>query len=230
MSKISESDLLVLQALRVKGFVDTEAVAETVGLSQEDTLNMLNQFAEEGRVSYREGRMVGWMITSEGRSYGEQLLANEVDSLGIRLEIETSYKEFSRLNNDFKEYWSYQIEKRKAPSDEELKYLIEDAVKIRTRSDVPLGIYLSGGLDSTILTYLVKPQHTWTVGFKELNEFNWGRLAADDLGSQHHETLVDKETFVDVAKKMIASRKEPLCVPNEVLIYLMKWANAVLYR
>ena len=103
MSKISESDLLVLQALRVKGFVDTEAVAETVGLSQEDTLNMLNQFAEEGRVSYREGRMVGWMITSEGRSYGEQLLANEVDSLGIRLEIETSYKEFSRLNNDFKE-------------------------------------------------------------------------------------------------------------------------------
>ena len=103
MSKISESDLLVLQTLRVKGFVDTEAVAETVGLSQEDTLNMLNQFAEEGRVSYREGRMVGWMITSEGRSYGEQLLANEVDSLGIRLEIETSYKEFSRLNNDFKE-------------------------------------------------------------------------------------------------------------------------------
>lgn len=103
MSKISESDLLVLQALRVKGFVDTEAVAETVGLSQEDTLNMLNQFAEEGRVSYREGRMVGWMITSEGRSYGEQLLANEVDSLGIRLEIGTSYKEFSRLNNDFKE-------------------------------------------------------------------------------------------------------------------------------
>ena len=103
MSKISESDLLVLQTLRVKGFVDTEAVAETVGLSQEDTLNILNQFAEEGRVSYREGRMVGWMITSEGRSYGEQLLANEVDSLGIRLEIETSYKEFSRLNNDFKE-------------------------------------------------------------------------------------------------------------------------------
>ena len=103
MSKISESDLLVLQTLRVKGFVDTEAVAETVCLSQEDTLNILNQFAEEGRVSYREGRMVGWMITSEGRSYGEQLLANEVDSLGIRLEIETSYKEFSRLNNDFKE-------------------------------------------------------------------------------------------------------------------------------
>jgi hypothetical protein len=103
MSKISKSDLLVLQTLRVKGFVDTEAVSETVGLSQEDALNVLNQFAEEGMVSYREGRMVGWMITSDGRSYGEQLLANEVDNLGIRLEIETSYKEFSQLNDDFKE-------------------------------------------------------------------------------------------------------------------------------
>jgi hypothetical protein len=103
MSKISKSDLLVLQTLRVKGFVDTEAVSETVGLSQEDALNVLNQFAEEGIVSYREGRMVGWMITSDGRSYGEQLLANEVDNLGIRLEIETSYKEFSQLNDDFKE-------------------------------------------------------------------------------------------------------------------------------
>ena len=103
MSKISESDLLVLQVLRVKGFVDTDAVAEAVGLSQEESLNMLNQFAEEGMVSYREGRMVGWMITPEGRSHGEQLLANEVDNLGIRPEIETSYKEFSQLNDDFKE-------------------------------------------------------------------------------------------------------------------------------
>jgi len=103
MSNISEPDLLVLQALRVKGFVDTETVAETVGLSQEDSLNMLNQFAEDGMASYREGRMVGWMITPEGRTYGEQLLAKEVDNLGIRPEIETAYKEFSRLNDDFKQ-------------------------------------------------------------------------------------------------------------------------------
>ena len=47
--------------------------------------------------------MVGWMITPEGRSFGEQLLANEVDNLGIRPEIETAYKEFSQLNDDFKE-------------------------------------------------------------------------------------------------------------------------------
>ena len=103
MSKISEPNLLVLQVLRVKGFVDTEAVSEAVGLSEEDTLDMLNQFSEDGMASYREGRMVGWMITPEGRSFGEQLLANEVDNLGIRSEIETAYKEFSELNDAFKE-------------------------------------------------------------------------------------------------------------------------------
>ena len=103
MSKVSEPGLLVLQALRVKGFVDTETLAETVGLSQEDSLEMLNQFAEDGMASYREGRMVGWMITPEGRTFGEQLLANEVNNLGIRPEIETAYKEFSQLNDDFKE-------------------------------------------------------------------------------------------------------------------------------
>ena len=103
MSKVSEPGLLVLQALRVKGVVDTETVAETFGLSQEDSLEMLNQFAEDGMASYREGRMVGWMITPEGRTFGEQLLANEVNNLGIRPEIETAYKEFSQLNDDFKE-------------------------------------------------------------------------------------------------------------------------------
>ena len=103
MSKVSEPGLLVLQALRVKGCVDTETLAETVGLSQEDSLEMLNQFAEDGMASYREGRMVGWMITPEGRTFGEQLLANEVNNLGIRPEIETAYKEFSQLNDDFKE-------------------------------------------------------------------------------------------------------------------------------
>ena len=60
-------------------------------------------FAEDGMASYREGRMVGWMITPEGRTFGEQLLANEVNNLGIRPEIETAYKEFSQLNDDFKE-------------------------------------------------------------------------------------------------------------------------------
>jgi asparagine synthase (glutamine-hydrolysing) len=86
---------------------------------------------------------------------------------------------------------------------------------------VPQGTYLSGGLDSTIVTYLSKPAHTWTVGFEELNEFEWGQMASAGLDSEQHEILVDKEAFLDSAKWMVDKRKEPLSVPNEVLIYLM---------
>lgn len=118
-------------------------------------------------------------------------------------------------------YWDLDISEKEAPNDEELKWLITDAVALRERSDVPQGTYLSGGLDSTIISFLSKPVHTWTVGFKELNEFKWGELAANSLGSKHHEILVTKEQFIETAKWMIGKRKEPLSVPNEVLIYLM---------
>ena len=118
-------------------------------------------------------------------------------------------------------YWELNIEDKKAPEDEELKWLIENAVALRERSDVPQGTYLRGGLDSTIITYLSNPKHTWTVGFDELNEFEWGQLAASHLGCEHHEIKVTPEEFIETAKWMIERRKEPLSVPNEVLIYLM---------
>ena len=80
---------------------------------------------------------------------------------------------------------------------------------------------MSGGLDSTILTYLLKPSHTWTVGFPEMNEFDWTDIADALLDSIHHKTIVSKKLFLETGKWMINKRKEPLSVPNEILIYLM---------
>ena len=124
-------------------------------------------------------------------------------------------------DGELKKYWELDYSYKKPPSYDELRWLIEDAVKLRKRSDVPVGSYLSGGLDSTILTYLLKPDHTWTVGFKELNEFNWGRIAAKNLSSTHHEVVVNKNEFLNTTEWMVKKRKEPLSVPNEVLLYLM---------
>jgi len=125
------------------------------------------------------------------------------------------------LNGRLTQYWDLEIQSNPPPDDEELKWLIEDAVNLRKRSDVPVGSYLSGGLDSTILTYILRPDHTWTVGFDELNEFKWSDLANSRLNTVHHKTIVDKDTFLETAKWMIKKRNEPLSVPNEVLIYLM---------
>jgi len=125
------------------------------------------------------------------------------------------------LNGKLTKYWDLEIHSSKPPDDEELKWLIEDSVNLRKRSDVTIGSYLSGGLDSTILTYILQPDQTWTVGFNELNEFKWSDLANSRINTIHHKTIVEKNTFLETAKWMIDKRCEPLSVPNEVLIYLM---------
>jgi len=108
-----------------------------------------------------------------------------------------------------------------APTDEELRSLIESAIKYRLVSDVPIGSYLSGGLDSTIVAGLSKTEHTWTIGAESNNEFHYARLAAKKFNTNHHEILYDNEKFIGAAEYMIKKRKEPLSVPNEVLLYLM---------
>ena len=124
-------------------------------------------------------------------------------------------------NKFINSYWKLDLSKKKNPSLDHVKFLIEDSVKIRNISDVPVGTFLSGGLDSTIITNLTKPKYSWTIGFKELNEFNWSDLANRNIKSIHKKLMIDNVEFLKTAKKIIQIRKEPLCVPNEVMIYKM---------
>lgn len=124
-------------------------------------------------------------------------------------------------NNKFTQYWKLDVSPKKPPNDEYLYSLIDNAVRIRKRSDVPLGSYLSGGLDSTILSYLLEPNFTYTVGFDELNEFEWANIANNKLSSTHIQVKINTDEYIETLKYMINIRKEPLSVPNEVLIYLM---------
>jgi asparagine synthase (glutamine-hydrolysing) len=118
-------------------------------------------------------------------------------------------------------YWQLPEAPQIAPTDEELRGLTMQAVEQRLISDVPVGSYLSGGVDSTIVAALSHRPDTWTVGFKEHNEFEWGRIAANHIHSVHHEVLMSPEEFVELARLMIQKRCEPLSVPNEVLLYKM---------
>lgn len=165
-----------------------------------------------------------------------RLVRSEVDDFGLRqyrklrmtVKDYTLYSDIKQFNpgtyyenGNIRKYWDLDISEKEPPSDIELKELISDAVNIRKRSDVSVGSYLSGGLDSTVLTYLLKPEDTWTVGFNQLNEFHWSDIADRNLESVHHKIVVDNESFLTEARNMIQKRKEPLSVPNEVLIYLM---------
>ena len=164
------------------------------------------------------------------------LKPSDFDDFGLRqyrklrmtLKGYTIYKDIKQfpaahysINGKLYKYWDIDPKGSINPKDEELDFLLKDSVRLRKRSDVPLGSYLSGGLDSTILTYLLKPSHTWTVGFPEMNEFDWTDIADALLDSIHHKTIVSKKLFLETGKWMINKRKEPLSVPNEILIYLM---------
>lgn len=125
------------------------------------------------------------------------------------------------LNNKFIRYWQLPKGRQKNPAEEELVELLKSSVQYRCISDVEVGSYLSGGVDSTLIAALARKIDSWTVGFSSMNEFDWGRLGAKYIGTNHREVLVNEEEFLQIAESIIKKRKEPLSVPNEILLYKM---------
>lgn len=100
---------------------------------------------------------------------------------------------------------------------------LEDAVESHLISDVPLGLFLSGGIDSTVLASLMAPRmdgpvHSFSVGFSEVeaNELDYARLAASNVGAEHREVLLSAEQFFDELPRLIWHEDEPIAFPSSV--------------
>ena len=98
---------------------------------------------------------------------------------------------------------------------EELRELLSSSVQMRLESDVPLGAFLSGGIDSTIVVGLMQklspePVRTFSIGFPvpEYDETRYARLAADRFGTVHQEFRVDPDA-VAVLPKLVWHYDEP---------------------
>lgn len=116
---------------------------------------------------------------------------------------------------------------------EELRRLLRQSVVRRLVSDVPVGFFLSGGLDSSLNVALMaermdRPVETFTVGLQgdPANEFHHARFVAERFGARHHEILLSDEEFFSFLPRMAYAQDEPLadpvCVP---LYYLSKLAR-----
>jgi asparagine synthase (glutamine-hydrolysing) len=110
----------------------------------------------------------------------------------------------------------------------EVRAGLEDAVQSHLVSDVPVGLFLSGGLDSTVLAALMAPRvdgpvQTFSVGFHEAsaNELSYARMAADAVGASHHEVLVSAEQFFAMLPKLIWHEDEPIAFSSSVPLYLV---------
>lgn len=102
---------------------------------------------------------------------------------------------------------------------EKLRQLLNKVVYERTMADVPIGTFLSGGLDSTIITGLIKnPIKTFSVGFADDNEFKYAKLAANHFNLDNEQAIINKSEFIRLFKNYIKNKRYPLSVPNEVFI------------
>ena len=98
---------------------------------------------------------------------------------------------------------------------EKLRHLLEVSVRSRLVSDVPLGIFLSGGLDSAAITAFAAragPVETFSIGFEEssFDESGSARDVADRLGSRHHERVVRGSEMPDLVPGLAQMLDEPL--------------------
>jgi len=114
-----------------------------------------------------------------------------------------------------------QSEGDRAQQSRELTELLESSVRYRTISDVPLGLFLSGGLDSSILCALLAqhaegPIESFSVGFDDASAFDerrHARAVAAAFGAQHHERVVSAVEIAEQLPKLIRHMQLPITDP-----------------
>ncbi|MBX3290093.1 MAG: asparagine synthase (glutamine-hydrolyzing) [Acidobacteria bacterium] len=133
------------------------------------------------------------------------------------------------------QYWDLAFEpklngSRRTDADwiEEWLDLFRESVRLRLMSDVPLGMFLSGGIDSSAIAAVMsqmvdEPIKTFSVGFKEreANEFEYARLVAERYKTDHHEITITPEQFFTELPNLVWHEDEPLGFEASVPLYFV---------
>ena len=129
------------------------------------------------------------------------------------------------------EYWDVAYSESSYRSEEsyreEFVTLLEDSVRIRLRSDVPFGAFLSGGMDSSTISYwmarhLKEPLKTFTTTFGEpsFDEGEYAQQVAHSIGAQHHEIVV-KADATSLLPHLVRHAEEPTADSSMVALYYL---------
>ena len=106
--------------------------------------------------------------------------------------------------------------------------LLEESVRLRLMSDVPLGMFLSGGIDSSAIGALMarmvdRPIKTFSVGFKDraFSELGYAREVATAIGADPHEVVIDDRDFFGALPRLVWHEDEPIAHPSSVPLYFV---------
>jgi len=135
----------------------------------------------------------------------------------------------NKVTLQIKRYWEicFQPDYSKTENQwsEEIESALSESVKLHMISDVPLGAFLSGGIDSSsVVTMMAKnsnqPIKTFSIGFKEqkYNELQYARQIATKYGCEHHEQIVDPES-IDLLPKLVNAYDEPFADSSAIPTY-----------
>jgi asparagine synthase (glutamine-hydrolysing) len=110
---------------------------------------------------------------------------------------------------------------------------LEEAVRLRLMADVPLGAFLSGGIDSAAITAIMTdltdaPVRTFSVAFaeREANELAYARMVAERYRTDHHEVLLSPAAFWQALPRLIYHEDEPLAHPSSVALHAVSMLAA----
>lgn len=126
-------------------------------------------------------------------------------------------------------YWNVQLLIKENRSEdellEELEALLEDSVRLRMISDVPLGAFLSGGIDSSIVVAMMSKVSndavkTFSIGFEEnkYNELPFAKIVADHFKTQHHEIIIKPDAFA-IMPELVKQFDEPFADSSMIPTY-----------
>ena len=136
-----------------------------------------------------------------------------------------SYLEFDIVKHKIKKekYWDLEsffleekISKKEEEILEEIEEILTDSIKLRLVSDVPLGVFLSGGYDSSFVASILTKKlgeniKTFSIGFKEkeFNEASYAKNIAEYLGTEHTEFYMDEDDMLNLIEKLPFYYDEP---------------------
>lgn len=130
-----------------------------------------------------------------------------------------------------KTYWDFKFEQEEDMSEEagtkELAGILKDSVQHHLISEVPLGAFLSGGVDSALIVGAIRTVHptgelrTFTIGSKEINEFAEAREQSDALHTTHTEIVLDPDEYFALLPRIAWHFDEPVADPAAIALYFL---------